>query len=486
MTVHAALAQSGPVNERIKAQAQELNQRGTADIRAGRIEEASALFLRAIQLDPKLSDAYENLTLLFLLEGDDAKADGWAVRLLSFQPDSYHGGFVAGIAAINQHRFLRARTFLSRIVGRDSSDPLAIAALAMVLKKSGDRAAAARLEKEMSGVIIESHDVLLACQIFRENELKNTAEKWLETAIHSGGTPSTSDMLYTLATIYEDDGRNDDAASLYRKVLTTSPNNINALVELSELERKQGDDQQSLAHLYTAKTLAAGDNTTLIHFSQVCVRRHMYVDARDALQKVVAGDPHNREAWYQLGLAQYRIGEADAAANDFKEALTLAPDDEWSRIGLGAVLSAVGHQQQATAEFARVLTGDPRSGAAYYYLARIHRDEGKLSLALGELQLAVKYAGNDARPLAALGQLEIILHNFPSARRSLEKAIQVDPASATAHYTLAMLLRSAGKSQEAKNEIALYKKYHDEEDKQGIVGLVRQGEWDYPGFMPLN
>jgi tetratricopeptide (TPR) repeat protein len=148
------------------------------------------------------------------------------------------------------------------------------------------------------------------------------------------------------------------------------PDNVDALVELSELERTLGEREKSLSHLYAAKKLAATDASTLVHFSQVCMRRSMYVDARDALTKVVAVDPFNRHAWYQLGLAQFRIGETEAAQTDFKTALGLDEHDEWSRVGLGAVLMSLGHSKDAAVEFQRVLQRNPRSAAAHYYRSR--------------------------------------------------------------------------------------------------------------------
>lgn len=481
----SVLPKVGSSGDSSKAQAAEFNRRGENSVQGRQFEEAKGLFSQAIHLNPYFSDAYENLALLSLLEGDDANAESRALQLLTLSPGNYNGRFVAGVAAINQNRFSRGRDYLGPLVEHSATDPLVTAAYAVALDKTGNHTEASRLNATLAETALESRDALLAGQIFREPRLKLKAEKWLEAGVKGEASPNP-EMLYMLAGMYADQGSKADAVAMYRRVLDTSPGNVNALVELSELERTLGELEKSVSYLYAAKTLAATDTLSLLHLSQACMRRHMYVDARDALQKVVAHDPHNREAWYQLGLAQYKLGEADAAANDFTTALSLDAADEWSRVGLAAVLAGTGRQKQAAAEFARVLERDPRCGAAYYYLAQIHRESRQPVLALHELEKAVTYAKQDSRPLAALGQLQLALHDLPSARRSLQKAIELDPSSAIAHYSMAMLLRRTGEIEEAQNELERYKKYHDEESKNGIVGLVRKGEWDYPGFLPSN
>ena len=94
------------------------------------------------------------------------------------------------------------------------------------------------------------------------------------------------------------------------------------------------------------------------------------------------------------------------------------------------------------------------------------------------------YAKDDARPWAALGQLQLARHDLSSAHLSLLKAIELDPQFAVAHYQMAAT--ATGKQAEAAKELELFNKYHDEENKKGIVGLVSEGKWDYAGYLPPN
>jgi len=163
----------------------------------------------------------------------------------------------------------------------------------------------------------------------------------------------------------------------------------------------------------------------------------------------------------------------------------LDPQDEWSAIGLASVLIAT-RPDEAETQLKRVLAEDPQCGPARYYLGEIDRGRGDFSAAYQQFQMAAANARQDARPLTALGQMQAQRHEFAAAKQSFLQAIALDPASATAHYHLASLLRSEGNVEEAKRQIDLFRKYHDQENRQGIVGIVRQGQWDYAGFLPSN
>lgn len=489
----AAVAQPNPVSHGAqspankagsRAKAVELNHEGNDSVGAKQYEQAKALFKQAIQLDPKLSDAYENLALISLLDGNDAAAEHTALELLALAPGNYNGRLVAGVAALNRNSFSRGRDYLTPLIRSGADDPLVTAAYAIALQGSGRTTEAATFSSRVAMLRVEAPDALLAGQIFRQPKLQAIAQNWMEAGVANAGAAINPDLLYMLAGVYTEQGRLADASALYNRMLELSPGNVDALVELSELERRLGQQEKSVSHLYAAKTLAATDAATLLHFSQVCLRRRMYVDARDALNKVVADDRFNRHAWYQLGLAQFRLGETAAAETAFRAALDLYGVDEWSRVGLGAVLMSTGRQREAATQLQRVLQRNPRSAAAHYYLAQIHRADGNIPLALRDLKQAVNNGRDDARPLAALGQLQLAQHDLLSAHASLRKAIELDPRYAPAHYQMARLLKATGEQAEAAKELELFNKYHDEENKKGIVGMVSAGKWDYAGYLP--
>ena len=301
------------------SRAVELNREGNASVGSKQYEQAKALFKQAIQLDPKLSDAYENLALILLLDGNDAAAEHTALELLALAPGNYNGRLVAGVAALNRNNFSRGWEYLTPLIRSGADDPLVTAAYATALAGSGRKTEAERFSSRVAKLQVEPPDALLAGQIFRQPKLKAIAQTWMEACVTNRALRSTpiSSICLPGCTPRGPPGR---CLRTIRPDAEVSPGNVDALVELSELERRLGQRDKAVSHLYAAKTLAANDPATLLHFSQACLHRRMDVDASDALKKVVSQDPRNRHAWYQLGLSQFRLGETEAAEKDFRAA----------------------------------------------------------------------------------------------------------------------------------------------------------------------
>jgi tetratricopeptide (TPR) repeat protein len=62
-----------------------------------------------------------------------------------------------------------------------------------------------------------------------------------------------------------------------------------------------------------------------------------------------------------------------------------------------------------------------------------------------------------------LGNLYSDENKIPEAVAAYEETIRIDPNSADAHYRLAQLYRRTGKSVEARKELALYQRLHQEQ-----------------------
>jgi tetratricopeptide (TPR) repeat protein len=109
------------------------------------------------------------------------------------------------------------------------------------------------------------------------------------------------------------------------------------------------------------------------------------------------------------------MGRLDEAANVYREALRLRPDDAGAHNNLGATLEQLGHADQAAAEYRESLQRAPDSSAT-------HSNLGRALLAMG-------------RP--------------DEAAAELREALRLDPTLTTTQYLLGTRIgraRSAGRS----------------------------------------
>jgi tetratricopeptide (TPR) repeat protein len=464
-------------------QAAELNRKGAASVQGKLLDQARAQFRKAIELDPSLADAYENLALLLMLEGDDAAAEATARHLLLIAPDNYNARLVGGVAAVNQRQFQRGLNTLAPLSALpapgttpgNATDPIVSAAQAVALQQTGRAAAASRMNLRLQGAKLEDQDVVLAGQLFREPHLRAQAQQWLE-AIAQRINDVSPEALSMLAQIYVQQHKATEASALLERILASDPGNIDALVELSDLELASGNHDASLAYLNKAKETETTNVRFLSHLGRAYIKRHMHAYASQVLQRVVALDPYDREDWYWLGLAQFTLDDNDAAEKDFRAALQLDPKDQWSRVALGAVLETTSRTAESRVQFKAVLGSFPHNGAAYYYLGKDELRSNDLPAARRDLTKAVAYAKDDPRPWAALAELQMDTDDLASARMSLDRALALNPTSATAHYQRASLFRLEKKTAETKQELELFRKYQQLEKEQRVVGIAVASE----------
>ncbi len=78
-----------------------------------------------------------------------------------------------------------------------------------------------------------------------------------------------------------------------------------------------------------------------------------------SLEKVVAGDPNNPNAWLELGNLYFDSGNSQGAIRSYLKYLELDPDNPNVLTDLGVMYRRNGQPQEALASFEKAMTADP-------------------------------------------------------------------------------------------------------------------------------
>ncbi len=173
-------------------------------------------------------------------------------------------------------------------------------------------------------------------------------------------------------------------------------------------------------HAQIALSLKPGLDRAKILLGGIYLQTARYADAISALRDVVAANRDNALAWYSLGMAYRKSGDAAKAISSFASALVARPDDEVSRLGqedtaveslpmddpqrqpMAAYHTAQGKAfedrsflEKALAEYRRALILDPTSVNARVGFARIYKTLGFPAKYLSELQVLAKLGSKD-------------------------------------------------------------------------------------------
>jgi tetratricopeptide (TPR) repeat protein len=136
--------------------------------------------------------------------------------------------------------------------------------------------------------------------------------------------PSFAGVVNTLGVIYQRSGRLADAERVYQAVLLRDPNQTQALHNLVQLLEQQGRHAEAKP---VAARLAALEPEPPYHWfvqGQLALRRGDARMALDFFAREVARADYSSEFHYWLGLAQYQLGDVEAAQRSLEKAATLS------------------------------------------------------------------------------------------------------------------------------------------------------------------
>lgn len=221
------------------------------------------------------------------------------------------------------------------------------------------------------------------------------------------------------------------------------------------------------------------------------IEKKGYSTAQSLLEKVVAANPNDYQAWFDLGFAQNALGHPAESIAAYRKSVAAKPDVFESNLNLGLMLEKSGQpeaekflraatqlkptshveegQERAWLSLGHVLEGSKPTEAidAYERAALLQPKDSEPHLSAGLLfekqnqfaeaeQEYKKVLANDAAlPEALTGLANIYMRGqrLPEAEQILRRIIAVRPTDAAARTQLGQILFAAGEKDEAILEL---------------------------------
>jgi tetratricopeptide (TPR) repeat protein len=175
------------------------------------------------------------------------------------------------------------------------------------------------------------------------------------------------------------------------------------------------------------------------------VAEQRYADAVIEFENAARLDPQSAFAQLKLGDAYAELNQLTYAAAAYERACTLNEQDAAACLRAATQLLSFGEHDRAVAMARIVLTSDQSNLDAQLILAGAMAGARRFADAEEQLQAAMATAPRDARPLAALGDLQRQRGRVDAAETSLLRAIDMDPSSSDARVSLAQLYLEMGR-----------------------------------------
>lgn len=194
------------------------------------------------------------------------------------------------------------------------------------------------------------------------------AEAALRRAV--GCDDANADALFHLGNLLREQGRVAEAIDAYRQALVRRPNHPSLLNNLGLALFAAGEHAEAERNYRAALRLVPAHRQALANLVHLLCRVGRHREADDAAGRYVRehGDGP-AEIWIDWGIARHALGDGDAAAQAFRNALQKAPRDATALVNLGTVLVDRGDYVEARRALSTAVAAAPHDLDALSLLA---------------------------------------------------------------------------------------------------------------------
>jgi predicted TPR repeat methyltransferase len=228
---------------------------------------------------------------------------------------------------------------------------------------------------------------------------------------------SMGDALQTLhkAVAEHQAGRVAEAEKLYKRVLNSDPNNVEALRLLGVLASQVG--------------------------------RHDV--AAQLVGKAISLRPTWGEAWGDMGVAYAGLGKINEAKGAYEKALALKPKMAGVKSNLAELLKRMGRPDEAMALYKEATELEPNLPEPWYNMGGMLFSQGKVAEAEACFKKSIEIRPNYAPAYNNLGVVWWSQGKKREAGEAFAKAVEVNPAYAEAWNNFGQVWQDQGRSDEA-------------------------------------
>ncbi|MGA8044260.1 MAG: tetratricopeptide repeat protein [Terracidiphilus sp.] len=178
--------------------------------------------------------------------------------------------------------------------------------------------------------------------------------------------------------------------------------------------------------------------------------------------------PNSAQMHQLLAHEQLKQGNTNAAIIEYRKAIAI--DDRLPSVHyeLAEVLHSASDpsiKKEAVEEYRIALQQNPNDEKSLCRLAEVELQSGNSKQAYADYLRATLLQPTDADAKLALAQILIDTDKPLDALSVVEDALRLEPTNPVAHYRMSILYKKAGRMEEAKREVELYKQYKDAKEK---------------------
>jgi protein O-GlcNAc transferase len=338
-----------------------------------------------------------------------------------------------------------------------------------------------------------SHPLLpRAAALHREGNLDEAARLYREILSE---LPQDFDATHLLGVVALQQGQFDAAQRLIHAALGMNPHDTSAMGNLGTSYLQGGQPESALHWFELALRLQPESPIAMTNVGTALHNMARHRDAIPLLRKAYLADSNSYAACSLLGACLVEIGEPNEAADWFEAATRADPDNAEGWANLSVAQNAGGQAEQARESADKALALKPQSSIALGALGKAQFDQGRVAEAIESYRQGVS-AGPSSRMLASYGSALLSSGLNDEAIEQFQRALNLDGTRLNVRWAMAIAhLKPIYKSEseiaasreafgKALDEVeAWYRRAEDVNEAFGAVGAVQPF---YLAYQPFN
>ncbi|MCH8922866.1 MAG: tetratricopeptide repeat protein [Planctomycetes bacterium] len=255
---------------------------------------------------------------------------------------------------------------------------------------------------------------------------------------------ATIEEALNVAVPYQEAGRIEEAASIYREILKAAPQCADALHLLGICLHQSGNTPLGIDHVRRAIRQRPEATTYHHNLSLIYLADESFDEAIASARRALQFDPDNAALHDNLGDCLLQGDRAEEAAGVFRRAVELCPELTKAHSNLSSAHFQLKEYQQACETAAHAVSLDPNYANAHLALGNAQQFLQQTDEAAASYRRALEIDPAFAKALNNLGNLLRFQAKLPEAEASYRLAIRSDPKYAEAYNNLALTLQEQG------------------------------------------
>ncbi len=426
-------------------QAEHFRQAGLSQVASGQIDQAIMSFERGLQIVPQDARLLDALGGAYTLRNNLETARQYFVESLKINPASVSTRQNLGIALFSLGQYEDASKQFAVIRDAPGTQEVASLFLGLIAQKQSNCTEALPLLEASGRLLYQYPDALLSyseCE-YEKGNARRATDGLAAFEQLPGSTPAQyrqAAVLYAQLGLHDKSSedrkraqaRNDNAPPTIlnqarpvektnhldeaQKLLegaTASQPTYDSLLELAKIAKERGDFAVAMKSLKRASQIEPSREESYLEFSTICADHGNDQLALDSAEIGLEHVPDSYALTVQKGVVQEKLGHLNDAEETLRKAIAMQKDNSIALLSMAVVQAHGGRTGEAEETLAQAIRQFPDNYYMYYF-------QGKLLMQFGA----------DKPDSTRLQE---------TAKRSFERAIQLNPAYADSYYQLSGL-----------------------------------------------